>query len=73
MALVQKFIVEPPEEASPIMPQHVALFTPDGEPLEIGAVADTRVAKNPGAEATVADIVAALVEAGMMEPADGDE
>lgn len=73
MALVQKFIVEPPEEASPIMPQHVALFTPDGEPLAIDADADERVAKNPGAKATAADIVAALVEAGLMEPADGDE
>lgn len=73
MALVQKLIVEQPEEASPIMPQHVAFFTPDGEPLAIGAEADERVAKNPGAKATAADIVAALVEAGLMGPADGDE
>lgn len=73
MALVQKFIVEPPEEASPIMPQHVAFFTSYGEPMVFGTGADARVAKNPGAKATAADIVAALVEAGLMEPADGDE
>lgn len=73
MALVQKFIVEPPEAASPIMPQHVAFFTPDDESLTIGAVADTRVAKNPGPKPTVAGIVAALVEAGLMEPAGEDE
>ena len=73
MALVQKFIVEQPEEASPIMPQRVAFFTPDGEPLAIGTAAAARVARNPGAGVEASGIVAALIEAGLMEPADGDE
>lgn len=34
--LIQKLIVEDPSEASSILPQHVALVTPDGEPWEPG-------------------------------------
>ena len=60
--LVQKFIVEDVKEASPVMPAHIALVHPDGEPLSLPTKA-----KNPGAKATVAKLVEALVEAGLME------
>lgn len=60
--LVQKFIVEEDVgEASPIMPAHCALVNPDGTP------ALPSKAKNPGAKATVAALVKALVDAGLME------
>ena len=54
--LVQKFIVEDAGKASSILPQHVALVSPD----------DKKVA-NPGASPTVAKVVHALVDAGIME------
>lgn len=63
-SMVQKFIVEDASKASPIMPQHVALVDPEGNPLALG----TKAAKNPGANPTVAKVVSALVEAGLMEP-----
>ncbi len=59
--LVQKFIVEDVSEASPIMPARCALVLPDGTP------ALPAKAKNPGGKATVAKLVEALVEAGLME------
>lgn len=59
--LVQKFIVEDASEASPIMPARCALVRPDGTP------ALPAKAKNPGAKATVAALVKALVDAGLME------
>lgn len=67
-SMVQKFIVEDASKASPIMPQRVAFVDPEGNPLSLGA----KVAKNPGASPTVAKVVSALVEAGLMEPADGE-
>ncbi len=60
--LVQKFIVEDADKASSILPQHVALVSPDGKPL----VAPKKVA-NPGTSPTVAKVVQALVDAGIME------
>lgn len=60
--LVQKFIVEDAGKASSILPQHVALVSPEGEPL----VVPKKVA-NPGASQTVAEVVQALVDAGIME------
>lgn len=59
--LVQKFIVEDASKASPILPQHVCLVTPDGEQACI-----SKQAKNPGASPTVAKVVQCLVDAGMM-------
>lgn len=61
--LVQKFIVEDAGKASSILPQHVALVSPDGKPL----VLPKKVAANPGASPTVAKVVQALVDAGIME------
>lgn len=60
--LVQKFIVEDVGKASSIFPQHVALVSPDGKPL----VVPKKVA-NPGASPTVANVVQALIDAGIME------
>lgn len=60
--LVQKFIVEDADKASNILPQHVALVSPDGKPL----VVPKKVA-NPGASPTVANVVQALIDAGIME------
>lgn len=60
--LVQKFIVEDADKASSILPQHVALVSPEGDAL----VLPKKVA-NPGASPTVAKIVQALVDAGIME------
>lgn len=60
--LVQKFIVEDAGKASSILPQHVALVSPEGEAL----VLPKKVA-NPGASPTVAEVVQALVDAGIME------
>lgn len=60
--LVQKFIVEDVGKASSILPQHVALVSPDGKPL----VLPKKVA-SPGASPTVAKVVQALVDAGIME------
>ena len=60
--LVQKFIVEDADKASSILPQHVALVSPEGEAL----VLPKKVAK-PGASPTVAKVVQALVDAGIME------
>lgn len=36
MPLIQKYIVEDPSKASPLLPQHVALVNPDGTPVELG-------------------------------------
>lgn len=60
--LVQKFIVEDADKASNILPQHVALVSPEGDAL----VLPKKVA-NPGASPTVAKVVQALVDAGIME------
>lgn len=60
--LVQKFIVEDAGKASSILPQHVALVSPDGKQL----VLPKKVA-NPGSNPTVAKVVQALVDAGIME------
>ena len=60
--LVQKFIVEDADKASNILPQHVALVSPEGDVL----VLPKKVA-NPGANPTVAKVVQALVDAGIME------
>lgn len=60
--LVQKFILEDASKASNIMPAHCALVHPDGEPAAL-----PKKAKNPGSKATVAKLVEALVEAGLME------
>lgn len=60
--LVQKFIVEDVGKASSILPQHVALVSPDGKPLVV-----PKKVVNPGASPTVAKVVQALVDAGIME------
>lgn len=60
--LVQKFIVEDADKASSILPQHVALVSPDGKSL----VLPKKVA-NPGDGPTVAKVVQALIDAGIME------
>lgn len=60
--LVQKFIVEDADKASNILPQHVAFVSTDGKPL----VLPKKVA-NPGASQTVAKVVQALIDAGIME------
>ena len=60
--LVQKFIVEDADKASSILPQHVALVSPEGDAL----VLPKKVA-NQGASPTVAKVVQALVDAGIME------
>lgn len=60
--LVQKFIVEDVGKASSILPQRVALVSPDGKPLAL-----PKKAANPGASPTVAKVVQALVDAGIME------
>lgn len=60
--LVQKFIVENADKASNILPQHVAFVSTDGKPL----VLPKKVA-NPGASPTVAKVVQALIDAGIME------
>lgn len=60
--LVQKFIVEDAGKASNILPQHVAFVSTDGKPL----VLPKKVA-NPGASPTVANVVQALIDAGIME------
>lgn len=60
--LVQKFIVEDADKASSILPQRVALVSPEGDAL----VLPKKVA-NPGASPTVAKVVQALVDAGIME------
>lgn len=60
--LVQKFIVEDADKASSILPQHVALVSPEGDAL----VLPKKVA-NPGASPAVAKVVQALVDAGIME------
>lgn len=60
--LVQKFIVEDADKASNILPQHVAFVSTDGKPL----VLPKKVA-NPGASPTVAKVVKALIDAGIME------
>ena len=82
MQLVQKMVVEDASKASPIMPQRVALVNPDGTPWAPAAAslptatAETpgtvKMAANPGANPTMAKIVSALVDAGIMAPA-GDE
>lgn len=60
--LVQKFIVEDADMASNILPQHVAFVSTDGKPLVL-----PRKVANPGASPTVAKVVQALVDAGIME------
>lgn len=60
--LVQKFIVEDADKASSILPQHVALVSPEGDAL----VLPKKVA-NPGDSPTVEKVVQALVDAGIME------
>lgn len=60
--LVQKFIVEDADKASSILPQHVALVSPEGDALVL-----PKKVTNPGASPTVAKVVQALVDAGIME------
>ena len=60
--LVQKFIVEDADKASSILPQHVALVSPEGDALVL-----PKKDANPGASPTVAKVVQALVDAGIME------
>lgn len=60
--LVQKFIVEDADKASNILPQHVAFVSTDGRPLVL-----PKKAVNPGASPTVAKVVQALIDAGIME------
>lgn len=60
--LVQKFIVEDAGKASSILPQHVALVSPDGKPLVVA-----QEGRQPRASPTVAKVVQALVDAGIME------
>lgn len=60
--MVQKYVVEDAAKASPLMPQHVALVDPKGKPL-----AAVRKVANVGASPTVAKVVQALVDAGIME------
>lgn len=60
--LVQKFIVEDVGKASSILPQHVALVSPDGKSLVL-----PKKVVNPGASPTVAKVVQALIDAGIME------
>ena len=62
MQLVQKFIVEDADKASSILPQHVALVSPEGDALVLA-----KKVANPGANPTVAKVVQALVDAGIME------
>lgn len=60
--LVQKFIVEDADKASNILPQHVAFVSTDGKPLVL-----LKKVANPGASPTVAKVVQALIDAGIME------
>lgn len=55
--LVQKFIVHGADEASSILPQHVALVTPEGDPFDGASNATTN---KPGLvkKASVTDAVA---------------
>lgn len=62
MMMVQKYVVEDASKSSPLMPQHVALVDPDGNPL-----AAVKKVANVGASPTVAKVVQALVDAGIME------
>lgn len=39
--MVQKYIVEDAEKASPLMPQHIALVDPKGKPVQLGGSAPT--------------------------------
>ena len=76
MPLVQKFIVEPAEKASPLLPQHIALVDAKGKPITVGAADGEATAEEAGIvrqaahvdgeTATVAQLVSALVEAGIM-------
>lgn len=71
MQLVQKFIVEAPSKASPILPQRVALVEADGKTPVIGAATKTRPGMVKQAAkvddgASMADLVAVLVAAGIM-------
>ena len=54
--------MEDADKAASILPQHVALVSPEGDAL----VLPKKVA-NPGASPTVAKVVQALVDAGIME------
>lgn len=53
MALVQKFIVEDAEKASSLLPQHIALLSPDGTPWEGGG--STEIADGSITAAKIAD------------------
>ena len=76
MQLVQTFIVEPAKKASPLLPQHIALFDAKGKPIDLGATVEPATAEAPGTvkqaahvdpdSGTVAEVVAALVAAGIM-------
>lgn len=62
--LTQKYILEDAEMASSLLPQHVALFAPDGTPIG--------QAEHPGKNPTVAGLAKALVDAGLMKPLAAD-
>ena len=71
MQLVQKFIVEEAAKASPILPQRVALVGSDGKTPALTAATKTspgmvKQAAKVADSATMADLVAALVAAGIM-------
>lgn len=71
MQLVQKLILEEPSKASSILPQRVALVGEDGKTPVIGAATKTRPGMVKQAAkvddgASMADLVAALVAAGIM-------
>ena len=61
--LVQKYIVEDPGEASPIMPQHVVLVGPDGASALPGGASASRAGlvkkAGPVADVESGDLVAA--------------
>lgn len=61
MPLVQKFIVEDVDKASPLLPQHIALVNADGSAYT-GAVA-AHVDPDTG---TVKEVIQSLIAAGIM-------
>lgn len=73
MALVQKFIVEDAEEASSLLPQHIALVDPEGNDWN-GITPAVNVAKPAdntadNLKAAVDGIIDALINAGLMSGA----
>lgn len=67
MPLVQKFIVEDVDKASPLLPQHIALVNADGSAYT-GAVA-AHVDPDTG---TVKEVIQSLIAAGIMAAANAE-